>query len=58
MNKCVFAAMTGFLVGMYFGYVKEDEIEDLCHQSKKAKRKFKKSYHKTMNNLMDCMDLD
>ncbi len=58
MNKCMFAAMTGLIVGMYLGYTKDDEIEDLCRQSKRAKRKMKKTYHKTMDNLMNYMELD
>ena len=46
MNKCMFAAMTGLIVGMYLGYTKDDEIEDFCRQSKRAKRKMKiDKYH-------------
>jgi hypothetical protein len=54
----MFAAMTGLIVGMYLGYTKDDEIEDFCRQSKRAKRKMKKTYHKTMDNLMNYMELD
>lgn len=56
MNKCMIAATLGFLVGMYIGYSKEDEINDICRQSKRTKKKMKRQYHKAMNHLMDCMD--
>ena len=43
MNKCLGAAVMGFLMGLYLGYMKDEEIEDLCHQSKKAEKKMKKN---------------
>ena len=58
MNKCLGAADMGFLMGLYLGYMKDEEIEDLCHQSKKAEKKMKKNYHKAMDQICDCMDLD
>lgn len=58
MNKCLGAAVMGFLMGLYLGYMKDEEIEDLCHQSKKAEKKMKKNYHKVMDQICDCMDLD
>lgn len=58
MNKCMLSAAAGLLIGMYIGYSKEDEIEDLCHQSKKAKRRMKKKYQKAMDHVMDYMDID
>ena len=42
MNKCLGAAVMGFLMGLYLGYMKDEEIEDLCHQSKKAEKKMKR----------------
>lgn len=56
MNKCMVAATIGFVVGMYIGYSKEDEIEGFCHQTKKTKKKMKRQYHKTMHHLMNCMN--
>ena len=58
MNKCLGAAVMGFLMGLYLGYMKDEEIEDLCHKSKKAEKKMKKNYHKAMVQICDCMDLD
>ncbi len=48
----------GFLIGMYVGYTQEDEINDLCHQSKKTKKKIKRNYHKVMDQICDYMDFD
>lgn len=58
MKKCMISAIAGFAIGMYLGYSREDEIEDICRQSKKAKKKMKKKYHKAMDQVMDYMDMD
>lgn len=58
MNKCMISIAMGFLIGMYIGYTQEDEIDDLCRQSKKTKKKIKRNYHKAMDQICDYMDFD
>lgn len=58
MEKSLIYVAAGFVLGLYVGYHKEEEIDDLCRQSKKAKKRMKKKYHKTMDHICDCMDMD
>lgn len=58
MNKCFISAALGLIVGMYIGYSQEEELDDLCRQSRRKKKKMMKTMHKTYDHLCDCMDID
>lgn len=58
MNKCIVFATLGLIVGMYIGYSQDEEIEDLCRQSRRKKKKMMKNMEKTYDHLCDCMDMD
>lgn len=58
MNKCIVAAAFGLVIGMYIGFHEEEEIENLCHKSKRKKKKMMKQFHKTYDHVCDCMDTD
>ena len=58
MNKCMFAAVLGFAAGMYVGYMKEDELDDLCRQGRRTKKKAIRKMHKAYDSVCDCMDMD
>lgn len=56
MNKYIVSAALGMIVGIYIGYQEEDELEEICHKSKKAKRKMMKKLHHAGDMICDCMD--
>lgn len=58
MNKYVAAVALGFAAGVYVGFSKDDELEDICHQSRKTKRKAVRKLHKAYDTMCDCMDRD
>lgn len=58
MNKCMMVALCSFAAGMYVGYMKEEELHDLCRQGKKTKRKAVRQMHKAYDAMCDCMDVD
>lgn len=58
MSKCFVCAALGFAIGLVIGYQQEEEIDDICRQSKKAKRRMKKKYHKAMDQICDCVHID
>lgn len=58
MNKYVVAAAVGFAAGVYVGFSKDDELEDICRQSRKTKRKAVRKFHKAYDTMCDCMDRD
>lgn len=58
MRKCMLCAALGFAVGIAVGYVREEEISDMCRQSKKTKKRMKKQYHKAMDQFCDCIHMD
>lgn len=58
MNKCVMSAMLGMAIGIYIGYAKEEELEDICRKSKRSKKKVMKKMHKAYDQVCDCMDMD
>lgn len=45
-------------IGMYIGYTQEEELEDICRQSRRKKKKMMKKVHKAYDQVCDCMDLD
>lgn len=46
MSQKFVCFVVGAAIGMYLGYEKEEEICDMCHKSKRLKRKFmKKAQH-------------
>lgn len=58
MNKYMMVAMMSFAAGIYVGYCKEDELEDLCRQGRRTKKKAMKKMHKAYDTVCDCMDMD
>ena len=56
MNKYIVSAALGMIVGIYIGYHEEDELEEICHKSKKAKRKMMKKLHHAGDMICDCLD--
>lgn len=58
MNKCMMIAVISFAAGMYVGYQKEDELEDMCRQGRRTKKKAMKKMHKAYDTVCDCMDMD
>ena len=58
MNKCLMAAVIGFVAGMYVGYRNEDELHDICRQVQRTKRKAARKLHKAYDSMCDCMDMD
>ena len=58
MSKCIFAAVCGFAAGLYYAYSNEDNLDDFYRQTKKAKRRWKKNYHKAIDQICDCMEHD
>lgn len=51
-------AVISFAAGMYVGYMKEDELEDMCRQGRRTKKKAMKKMHKAYDTVCDCMDMD
>ncbi|MEG0330240.1 MAG: hypothetical protein RSC10_01785 [Longicatena sp.] len=58
MNKCFVSAGLALMVGIYIGYNQEEELEDICHTTKKQKKKILKKFHKTYDHICDYMDID
>lgn len=56
MNKCLLSAALGMALGIYIGYSQEDELDDMCHKSKKAKKRMMKKFHHAADSICDCME--
>lgn len=55
MNKFVTATCVGFLIGVYIGYSKEEQLETMYRKSCKKKRKVLSEVHKAYDDICDCM---
>lgn len=58
MNRCFVAALMGLAAGMYIGYSQEENIDDMCRETRRTKKKVMKNMHETYDHLCDCMDQD
>lgn len=58
MNKCMMIAAISFAAGMYVGYRNEDELEEMCRQGRRTKKKAMRRMHKAYDSVCDCMDMD
>lgn len=51
-------AAISFAAGMYVGYRNEDELEEMCRQGRRTKKKAMRRMHKAYDSVCDCMDMD
>ena len=49
MSKNILCMLVGFGIGLTLGYRNEDEIDDLCHKSKRAKKQLMRNLHSVQN---------
>ncbi len=52
MNKGLLTLIIGVGIGILVGYTNEDEIADLCHQSRRMKKNMKRKFQ----NMQDYLD--
>ena len=58
MKDSMFWLAAGFIAGIVVGYSKEEELDDICRNSKRTKKKVMKTVHNACDNVCDCLDLD
>jgi hypothetical protein len=52
MNKGLLTLMLGIGLGVLIGYTNEEEIDDLCHRSRRMKKNMKRSFQ----NMQEYLD--
>lgn len=51
MSKNLMSLLIGFGIGVAIGYRNEEEIDDMCHKSKRAKKQMMRNLHSVQNYL-------
>lgn len=57
MKKELLILTAGLAAGMYIGYTREDELDDVCRKTKKCRRKMMKKMHHMEDGLCDYLDI-
>lgn len=51
MNRGLIGLVLGLGIGILVGYNNEEEIDDICHRTKRAKKNMMKQFHQMQDYL-------